>query len=146
MGTYSRKAEAMPAHVVTPSQQPPAVGYYRLEEHDAAESATLLKVIATACLRENVRLVKTFTDRGYDGSQFARPGIMELRDALLDAAGLVVIVPSLDHLSPIEALRTPLQTMISTLGGRLVIADEANVRATDAGSCQPENTRPSNGT
>ena len=85
----------MPKASVKSSDQPPAVGYIRLDDHDDSEFAVLLKDIATCCLREGLRLVRTFYDRGYDGSQLARAGIVEVQEALRQTPGLVVVVPTL---------------------------------------------------
>lgn len=127
----------MPKHVVKPSEQPPAVAYLRLDDDDDVEFAELLKVIAAYCLRERLRLVRTFTDRGYDGSQLARPGIVELRQALIETVSLVVVVPTLDHLSPAESIRSPLMLMIHRLGGKLLIAKEIGSTPDDTGTVAP---------
>lgn len=104
------------------SEQPPAVGYIRVDEPADGEISNHLREIAVCCLRERLRLVRSFCDQGYDGSQLARPGIVELREALKETPGLVVVVPSLDHLAPAESIRGPLLIMIHRLGGRLVTA------------------------
>jgi hypothetical protein len=114
----------MPKPHLKPSEQPPAIGYIRVDEPDEGEIAAHLKTIAACCLREELRLVRTFCDQGYDGSQLARPGIVEMRQTLLDTSGLVVIVPTLDHLSPVDSIRSPLTIMIHRLGGRLLVATE----------------------
>jgi Resolvase, N terminal domain len=115
----------MPKSQVKPSEQPPAVGYICVDEAEDGEIAAFLKEIAVCCLREELRLVRTFCDQGYDGTQLARPGIVELRQALLETSGLVVIVPTLDHLSPADSIRSPLTIMIHRLGARLVVAEES---------------------
>lgn len=112
----------MPKQPLKPSEQPPAIGYICVDEAEDGEIAAFLKEIAACCLREELRLVRSFCDRGYDGSQLARPGIVELRQALLETSGLVVVVPTLDHLSPADSIRSPLTIMIHRLGGRLVVA------------------------
>jgi hypothetical protein len=122
---------------VKPSEQPPAVAYLRLDEDsDDHQFALLLKDIATCCLREGLRLVRTFTDRGYDGQVLARPGLVELREALKQMPSLVVIVPTLDHLSPAEVIRSPLILMVHRLGGRLLVANEPNGKLDDFGVTQ----------
>lgn len=113
----------MPKQRLAPSRQPPAVGYLRVEaDCDEAMFAELLKEIAVCCLRENVRLVQTFTDFGYGGTQLARPGVMNVRDALVETEGLTVVVLALDDLSPTASIREPLIRMIHRLGGRLIVA------------------------
>ena len=110
-----------------PSEQSPAVAYIRLaDDEDDATFALLLKDIATCCQRHRLRLIRTFTDRGYDGTQLARPGIVELREALKATPGLTVVVLTLDHLSPAETIRTALMQLITNLGGRLVVAAETD--------------------
>lgn len=112
----------MPKRQVKPSEQPPAVGYLRVDDDADERFAVLLKEIAACCLREELRLVRTFTDRGYGGSQLARPGIVEMREALIETTGLVVVIPDLNHLSPSDSIRGPLMLMIHRLGGKLVVA------------------------
>jgi hypothetical protein len=107
-----------------------------LNEHDPSEFALLLKDIAACCLREGLRLVRTFYDQGYDGSTLARPGVVELRQALQDMPGLVVIVPTLDHLSPADSIRSPLLLMIHKFGGKLLVANEPNGKLDDFGVTQ----------
>ena len=114
----------MPKTQMKPSEQPPAAGYICVDEEDESHIALLLKDVAACCLREGLRLTRTFTDRGYDGTQLARPGVVELRAVLKDTPGLAVIVPTLDHLSPVEHIRSPLQLMIHRLGGRLLVAQQ----------------------
>jgi hypothetical protein len=126
----------MPKQQVKSSEQPPAVAYLRLDEHDDAAFAVLLKDIAACCLREGLRLVRTFYDQGYDGSTLARPGVVELRQALQDLPGLVVIVPTLGHLSPVEVIRSPLLLMIHKFGGKLLVANEPNGKLDDFGVTQ----------
>jgi len=109
-----------------PSAQPPAAGYIRLDDEGDDVFAEHLKAIAVCCEREGVRLTRTFTDRGYDGTQLARGGLAELRSALVETEGLVVVVPTLDHLSPVEDIRSTLLLMIHRLDGRLVVAHEIN--------------------
>lgn len=116
----------MPKQQLKPSELPPAVAYVRVNEDDDHVFAGLLKEIAACCQREGLRLTRSFTDRGYDGTQLARPGIVELREVLKETAGLAVVVPTLDHLSPIEHIRSPLLLMIHKLGGRLVVAGDAD--------------------
>jgi DNA invertase Pin-like site-specific DNA recombinase len=119
------------------SEQPPAVAYLRLDEdRDDYQFAELLKDIAVCCQREGLRLARTFTDRGYDGHALARPGLADLREALQDRPGLVVVVPTLDHLSQSEVIRGPLILMVHRLGGRLLVANEPNGHADDFGVTQ----------
>jgi DNA invertase Pin-like site-specific DNA recombinase len=122
---------------VKPSEQPRAVAYLRLDEDgDDYQFAELLKDIAVCCQREELRLARTFTDRGYDGQVLARPGLADLREALRDRPGLVVVVPTLDHLSPSELIRGPLLLMIHRHGGRLLVANEPNGHTDDFGVTQ----------
>lgn len=120
-----------------PSDQAPAVAYLRLDDDsDDYQFAELLKDIAVCCQREGLRLARTFTDRGYDGHALARPGLAELREALRDRPGLVVVVPTLDHLSLSEVIRGPLLRMVHRLGGRLLVANEPNGHSDDFGVTQ----------
>lgn len=118
------------------SQQPPAIAYLRFDDGDDHASAGLLKDIAACCLREELRLVRTFTDRGYDGTQLARPGLADVHEALRETTGLVVVVPTLDHLSPAAVIRSPLILMIHRLGGRLLVANEPSGDVDDFGVAQ----------
>jgi hypothetical protein len=120
---------------LTPSQQSPAVAYLRLDD-GSDQFAVLLKDIAASCQREGLRLIRTFTDRGYDGSQLARPGLVELREALKQTPGLVVVIPTLDHFSPAQVIRGPLLLMVHRMGGRLLVANEPNGKADDLGVTQ----------
>jgi DNA invertase Pin-like site-specific DNA recombinase len=122
---------------VKPSGEPTAVAYLRLDDDsDDYQFAELLKDIAVCCQREGLRLARTFTDRGYDGQALARPGLAELREALKDRPGLVVVVPTLDHLSPSEVIRGPLLLLVHRHGGRLLVANEPNGHTDDFGVTQ----------
>jgi DNA invertase Pin-like site-specific DNA recombinase len=122
---------------VKTSEQPPAVAYLRLDEDsDDYQFAELLKDIAVCCQHEGLRLARTFTDRGYDGRALARPGLADLREALQNRTGLVVVVPTLDHLSPSEVIRGPLILMVHRFGGRLLVANEPNGHTDDFGVTQ----------
>jgi hypothetical protein len=117
----------MPKAEVKSSEQPPAVGYIRMDDDDDPHAfAGLLKDIAACCLRNGLRLTRTFTDRGYDGKELARPGIVELQQALKDTPGLAVVVPTLEHLSPANTIRYALVLVIRRLDGRLLIAHEVD--------------------
>lgn len=119
------------------SDRPPAVAYLRQDDDgDDYQFAELLKDIAVGCQREGLRLARTFTDRGYDGQGLARPGLADLREALHDRPGLVVVVPTLDHLSPSEAIRGPLLRMVREHGGRLLVANEPNGQTDDFGAME----------
>jgi hypothetical protein len=107
------------------SELPPAVAYVRLDDdEDEAVFALLLKDITACCLREGLRLTCTFTDRGYDGRELARPGIVELQQSLKDTSGLAVVLPTLERLSPADGVRRALVLMIRNLEGRIVVADK----------------------
>ena len=73
---------------------------------------------------------------GYDGQALARPGLAELREALKETSGLVVVVPTLDHLSPSELIRGPLLLMVHRFGSRLLVANQPNGKADDFGVSQ----------
>jgi hypothetical protein len=113
-----------------------AVAYVRIDDEDDAIFAALLKDIAACCLREGLRLIRTFADRGYDGSQLARPGIVEMREVLKDTAGLTVVVPTLDHFSPADSIRSALTLMVHKLGGTLLVANEPNGCPNETGTTQ----------
>jgi DNA invertase Pin-like site-specific DNA recombinase len=115
-----------------PTDQPVAVAYLRLDEDsDHDRFAALLLDIAVCCQDQGLRLARSFTDRGYDGRTLARPGLAELQETLKDRLGLVVVVPTLDHLSPSELIRAPLLRMVQQHGGRLLVANEPNDRRDD---------------
>jgi hypothetical protein len=126
----------MPKQQVRSSELPPAIGYIRMDDHDDSGFALLLKDIAACCLREGLRLVRTFYDQGYDGSQLARAGIVEVQEVLRETPGVVVVVPTLDHLSPADVIRSPLILMVHRLGGRLLVACEPNGKPDDLGVTQ----------
>lgn len=114
----------MPKQVKS-SELPPAVAYIRLDDdEDPHAFAVLLKDIADCCIREGLRLTRTFTDRGYDGRELARPGIVELQQTLKKKPGLVVVVPTLEHLSPADSIRRALVLMICHLEGRIIVANK----------------------
>jgi DNA invertase Pin-like site-specific DNA recombinase len=112
------------------------VGYVRVDEADEREIKLLLKDIAACCLRARLRLTRTFVDRGYEGKELARPGLVDLREALKDHEGLVVVVPTLDHLSPSGVIRSPLLLMVHRRGGRVLVANEPNGHTDDRGETQ----------
>jgi DNA invertase Pin-like site-specific DNA recombinase len=115
-----------------PSGQPAALAYLRFDDDSAHDRfAALLQDIAVCCQNQGLRLARIFTDRGYDGRTLARPGLAELQEALKDRPGLVVVVPTLDHLSPSELIRVPLLRMAQQHGGRLLVANEPDDRMDD---------------
>jgi hypothetical protein len=121
----------MPKHLKS-SQLAPAVGYLRLaDDTDVDVFAALLKEIAACCQREDLFLKHTFVDRGYDGTQLARPGIVELQQALKDTQGLAVVLPTLEHLSPADSIRRALVLMVRRLDGHLVVIHKDDHSDTD---------------
>ena len=127
------------------SEQPPAVGYFRLDDDEAGADvfAGHLQAIAVCCQQEGLRLVRSFADRGYDGRELARPGIVELQQALKDTPGLAVVLPTLEHLSPADTIRRALVLMIRHLDGRIVVANKESAgNVGDSGA--PEHAEPVN--
>lgn len=107
-----------------PPELPSAIGYICIDEPDEQVIAAWLNEIAACCSRERLRLICTVADRGYDGRDLARPGIVELQQALKDQPGLAVVLPTLEHLSPADSIRRALVLMIRHLGGRLVVVNK----------------------
>jgi len=121
----------MPIRKTTAEMTSDAVGYVRVDEDAPEKAAVLLKTVADYCERAGLRLIKTWCDRGYDGTQLARPGVVQIRQALMESDGLTIVVPTLDDLSPVQSIRSPLMLMIHRLGGKLVVVGEVNVTGED---------------
>ena len=82
-----------------------AVDYICVDEPDEAVVAQLRKDIAATCQQEGLTLTASFVDRGCDGSQLIRLGLIDALETLKRLPGTVLVVPSPDRLSPYDSIR-----------------------------------------
>lgn len=111
----------------SPHGRPVAYGYVRVAEPDG-EVAGWRQAIAEHCQASGWRLVTTFCDRGYDGSELARPGFAALLDVLALPESTHLVVPDLDHLSEDGTVRSGLVRQVERRGITLVVAGRQTER------------------
>lgn len=110
----------------SPAARHVAYGYVRADEPNEDEIAALRQEIAAYCRTEDLRLVTVFCDRGYDGSELARPGFSALLDALALPESTHLVVPDLYHLSPNDTIRDGLSRQINRTGVTVAVVREPN--------------------
>ncbi|MGH3623628.1 MAG: recombinase family protein [Sciscionella sp.] len=96
--------------------RPAVYGYLRTNDPDEDTVASLRVDVRVFCAGRDWRLVTVFCDRGSDGSETARPGFAAALDALALPDSMALVVPSLTHLSPDEAVRAVLASMVRRAG------------------------------
>lgn len=101
--------------------RPVAVGYLRAEQPDEALITGWREEIASFCAGRGYRLATVYCDRGYDGSEMARPGFAGLLDALAVPACTAAVVLAVDHLSLDDIVQDTLQRHIRRTGADLLI-------------------------
>jgi DNA invertase Pin-like site-specific DNA recombinase len=121
MGTVVMAEPLSVQQLASPHGRPVAYGYVRVAEPDD-EVAGLRQAIAEHCQANGWRLVTTFCDRGYDGSELARPGFSALLDVLALTESTHLVVPELDHLSGDKTVRSGLVRQVGRRGITLVVA------------------------
>jgi DNA invertase Pin-like site-specific DNA recombinase len=109
-----------------PDGRPVAYGYLRLAESDKDQLAALRLEIAAFCETAALLLVNTFYDRGYDGSEMARPGFAGLLDVLALPESTRLVVPDLLHLSPVDVVRQGLLRQVQRTGVSVVSVRQLN--------------------
>lgn len=80
-----------------------AYAYYRLSQEEANEgqSSSILnqeKIVKDYCLRNGIVLLQSFSDDGWSGSNFERPGFQRMMRALEDGKANMVITKDLSRL------------------------------------------------
>lgn len=123
-----------------PDRRPVAFGYLRADDPHDAEIAGLRTEIAGYCRAEDLRLVTTFSDLGWDGSQLARPGFAGLLDALTVSTDARLVTPDLGHLSPSCVIREGLLRQVRRTGARLIVTREVNGKLGDTGTAEASTT------
>jgi DNA invertase Pin-like site-specific DNA recombinase len=105
--------------------RPAVYGYLRSDGTDEAEVASLRADLKLFCASRGWRLVTVFCDRGCDGLDVARSGFAGALDALVLPESTALVVPSLEHLSPDDAVRAALTSMVRRAGARVVAAEDS---------------------
>ncbi|MGH3623258.1 MAG: recombinase family protein [Sciscionella sp.] len=114
-----------------PTDTRPAVyGYLRTDDTDEDIVSGLRTGLRIFCAARDWRLVTVFCDRDSDGSETARPGFAGALDVLALPASTTLVVPSLEHLSPEEAVRAALASMVRRAGATVVVAEALNGKPT----------------
>src|SRR5712664_3714284 len=95
----------MPEPNADPITRAAAYGYILAEEPNEDQISGLRKEIGAFCRAEALHLVTVFCDRGYDGSETARPGFAAALDALALPDSTALVVPTKGHVSPNDTVR-----------------------------------------
>ncbi|MGH3623421.1 MAG: recombinase family protein [Sciscionella sp.] len=114
----------------TTDTRPAVYGYLRTDDTDETTVTRLRTDLRIFCAARDWRLVTVFCDRDSDGSDTARPGLARALDVLALPASTTLVVPSLTHLSPDEAVRAALTSMVQRVGAKVVVAEALNGRST----------------
>ena len=96
-----------------------AFGYVRVEDDDETAVDELCDLVEDSRAAEDYDLREVYVDRTPPGS-VVRPGFQALVGALEREEGAHVLVPDLDHLSPLPAVRTALEAKLGSLGSTVV--------------------------
>lgn len=114
-----------PSETRTPETSP-AHGYARLTHDDEGKIEDIRSRMTELCNSDKITLEAIYFDRDTADDSLNRPGLEKLLANLLcRRPGAVVVVLSLDHLSPLPATRTALMTLIGRTGTRLVTLDQS---------------------
>jgi hypothetical protein len=97
-----------------------AFGYVRLDDEDDAAVEALHDLITAFGAAEGYSVEEIYIDRRTGPSSLVRPGFQALTDGLERADAAHVLVPDLDHLSPLPAVRTALEAKLGSLGSTVV--------------------------
>jgi hypothetical protein len=89
-----------------------AVDYICVDERDEAVVAQLRKDIAATCQQEVLTLTTSFVDRGCDGSQLRRPGLIDALETLKRSPGTVLVVVSIAYHPTIQSAASCSSTCI----------------------------------
>jgi hypothetical protein len=110
-----------------------AYGYLCVEDADEAEVASLRKEIGACCVREGLRLVTVFCDRGVNPATMARGGFTGLLDVLALPDSTTLVVPDLNYVSPQAAVREGLLRQVKRTGCSVLVIRELNGTFDDLG-------------
>jgi DNA invertase Pin-like site-specific DNA recombinase len=128
MDAYSMRRQEGP-----PDLRPVAYGYLRAEHPQDLGAEALRLALGCFCEAQEWRLVTVFCDRDCDGSETARVGFTAVLDVLRLPSSALLVVPSLEHLSPDALVREGLLRQVQRTGARLVVVDEHQ----DQGTAKP---------
>lgn len=130
----SGKAFEMSEPNENPIARAAAYGYILAEEPNEDQISDLRKEIGAFCRREALHLVTVFCDRGYDGSETARPGFAAALDALALPDSAALVVPTEGHVSPNDTVREGLLRQVKRTGANVLMVRGSN-RAVPGTGC-----------
>ncbi|WP_462186620.1 MULTISPECIES: recombinase family protein [unclassified Frankia] len=110
-------------------------GYICIEHADEAEIDRLDDQLTAHARAEGLALAEIFVDRCMPPGRIVRPGLTVLLEAVKRSEVAGVLVVSLDHLSPLPAVRQAIEVEIEGLGGRVIYLSEPS--APDAPPSRP---------
>ena len=97
-----------------------AFGYIRLEDADEATIEALHDLITVSGTNAGYIVEEIYIDSRTPPSSIVRPGFQALVDGLAREEVTHVLVPDLDHLSPIPTIRMALEAKLGSLGSTIV--------------------------
>ncbi|ABD12249.1 hypothetical protein CcI156_05800 [Frankia sp. CcI156] len=100
-------------------------GYISSEHADEAEIDRLHDQLTAHAQAEGLALAEIFVDRSIPPGRIVRPGLTVLLEAVMRSEAAGVLVASLDHLSPLPAVRQAIEVEIEVLGARVLTVTPA---------------------
>ena len=97
-----------------------AFGYIRLDDADETTIDELHDLITVSGTSEGYNIKEIYVDCRTPPSSIIRPGFQALTDGLAREEVAHVLVPDLDHLSPLPTIRTALEAKLGSLGSTVV--------------------------
>ncbi|SBW20022.1 hypothetical protein FDG2_1569 [Candidatus Protofrankia californiensis] len=101
--------------------RPAAFGYFSLAHDDETEVERLHNELAAYASMEGFGLVEIFVDHNMLPGNLLRPGFETLLAGLKDHDGAYVLVPTPNHLSPSEMVRSAIVATLSEFGRNVLV-------------------------
>ena len=105
-----------------------AFGYIRVEDDDEALVESFHDQITKKASVEGYSIEEIFVDRRVAPQDLVRPAFQALTDKLAGEHVAHVLVPDLDHLSPLPTTRTALESKLGSIGSTVVHCGESSTR------------------
>jgi len=106
-----------------------AFGYIRLDDADEATAEALHDLVTASGAAGGYDVKEIYLDCRTPPGDIVRPGFQALVEGLAREDVAYVLVPDLDHLSPLPTIRTALEAKLSSLGSTVVQCCESRAPA-----------------
>lgn len=112
--------------------KPLIYGYMSIEEPDEVATPLLCHDMTKFCQLNNYRLGSIFIERGVPDGTFARTGFANMLDVLRRPEAHAVLVPTMDHLSSHELVRTALLGLVRRTNSMVLVMYDVDETASGA--------------